>query len=49
MYENYSDIPPLIRDYIETISNERLEDIPIEDINGLFLAMEEHDGSKISK
>lgn len=41
-YKKKEEIPPLIREYIETISNEKLNDISLDDINGFFSAMEKH-------
>lgn len=41
MYKTYEEIPVLIKSYIETVADDCLANLPLEDINGLLELLNE--------
>lgn len=41
MYKTYEEIPVFTKSYIETVSGDRITNLPLEDINGLLELLNE--------
>lgn len=48
-FKTYDDIPPLDRDYVLYVAEvKKIEEIPLDDINGLFIMLSEAEAKELS-